>query len=489
MKGPQPLIFELSVPGRTAISLPEPAVPAPDLSQLFPEECLRVDPPALPEVSEVDVVRHFVNLSQLNHAVDTGFYPLGSCTMKYNPKVNEDAARRPGFGAIHPDQDESTVQGAMELLYTLEEYLCEICGMDNFTMQPAAGAHGEITGLFIINAYHESRNDKRTKVLVPDSAHGTNPASAAGAGMEIIQVKSDARGNVDIEDLKAKAGPDVAALMLTNPNTLGLFDERIGEIAEIVHGAGALLYYDGANANAIMGKSRPGDIGFDVIHLNLHKTFSTPHGGGGPGSGPVGVKKFLSPFLPAPVVKFNEATGKYFWDNDRPQSIGRVHSFNGNFGVMVKTWAYIRSMGPEGLRAASEYAVLNANYIMRKLQPYYDLPYDRACMHECVLSGARQKKSSDVKTLDIAKRLLDFGFHAPTVYFPLIVDEALMIEPTETESKETLDSFIDAMIRIAKEAEENPDVVREAPHDTPVGRLDETTAARKPILRYTVEED
>ena len=487
MRGPQPLIFELSSPGRTAISLPAPEVPTPDLASFLPKQALRHEPLGLPEVSEVDVARHFVNLSQLNHAVDTGFYPLGSCTMKYNPKVNEDAARMPGFALIHPDQDEATVQGAMELLHSMDNYLSELCGMSRFTFQPAAGAHGEITGLFIIRAYHGSRGEHRTRVLVPDSAHGTNPASAASAGMEIVVVKSDERGNVDVDDLRSKVGPETAALMLTNPNTLGLFEENVREIAALVHGCGALLYYDGANANAIMGKSRPGDMGFDVVHLNVHKTLSTPHGGGGPGAGPVGVKAFLEPFLPVPLVRLEEEAGMYVWDYDRPQSIGRVHSFNGNFGVVVKAWAYIRSMGPNGLRAASEHAVLAANYIMRKLQPYYDLPYDRDCKHECVLAGTRQKREHGVRTLDIAKRLLDFGFHAPTIYFPLIVDEAFMIEPTETESRETLDEFIDAMIRIAKEAETHPEVLHDAPHHTPVGRLDETQAARKPILRYTRE--
>jgi len=487
MKGPQALIFELSSPGRTAVSLPAPEVPTPSLSSLLPPHALRNDPPGLPEVSEVDVVRHFVNLSQLNHSVDNGFYPLGSCTMKYNPKVNEDAARIPGFARIHPDQDEATVQGAMELLYSMDRYLSELCGMSRFTLQPAAGAHGEITGLFMVRAYHESRGEHRTQVLVPDSAHGTNPASAAGVGMEIVVVKSDDRGNVDINDLRSKVGPNTAALMLTNPNTLGLFEENVREIAALVHGCGALLYYDGANANAIMGKSRPGDMGFDVVHLNVHKTLSTPHGGGGPGAGPVGVKSFLEPFLPMPLVRLDDATGMYVWDYDRPQSIGRVHSFNGNFGVVVKAWAYIRSMGPDGLRTASEHAVLAANYVMRRLQPYYDLPYDRPCKHECVLAGTRQKREHDVRTLDIAKRLLDFGFHAPTIYFPLIVDEAMMIEPTETESRETLDHFIDAMIKIAKEAEDHPEVLHDAPHHTPVGRLDETAAARKPILRYTKE--
>ncbi|MCR4424783.1 MAG: aminomethyl-transferring glycine dehydrogenase subunit GcvPB [Firmicutes bacterium] len=487
MKGPQPLIFELSAPGRAAVDLPQPDVPTSDLSTLFPAKSLRVDPPGLPEVSEVDVVRHFVNLSQLNHAVDTGFYPLGSCTMKYNPKVNEDAARLPGFTGLHPAQPESSVQGALELLYSLGRYLSEITGMDKFTLQPVAGAHGEITGLFIIRAYHLSRGEHRTKILVPDSAHGTNPASAAGAGMQVVQVKSDSSGNVDIDDLRAKISGEVAALMLTNPNTLGLFDEHLKEINEIVHGAGALLYYDGANANAILGKSRPGDMGFDVIHLNLHKTFSTPHGGGGPGSGPVGVKEFLEPFLPTPLVEFDEASGMYRWNYERPQSIGRVHSWNGNFAVMVRAWAYIRSMGPDGLRTASEHAVVNANYVMRKLMPLFDLPYDRPCKHECVLSGTKQKKAHGVRTLDMAKRLLDFGYHAPTVYFPLIVDEAMMIEPTETESRETLDAFIEVMTRIAHEAEECPDVLHDAPHTTPVGRLDETQAARRPVLRYSRE--
>lgn len=487
MKSLQPLIFELSVSGRTAVDLPAPEVPTPSFESFLPTSALRRKAPALPEVSEMDVVRHFVNLSQLNHSVDNGFYPLGSCTMKYNPKINEDASRLPGFSRIHPDQPADTVQGAMEILYELDRYLSELCGMSRFTFQPAAGAHGELTGLLMIKAYHESRGDRRKVVLVPDSAHGTNPASAAGVGMEILQVKSDDRGNVDIHDLKEKVGPEVAALMLTNPNTLGLFDEDTTEIADTVHACGALLYYDGANANAIMGKARPGDLGFDVVHLNTHKTLSTPHGGGGPGAGPVGVKAFLEPFLPAPLVTIHTETGMYVWDNDRPQSIGKVHSFHGNFGVLVRAWTYMRSLGPDGLRTASEHAVLNANYVMRKLAPYYDVAFDRVCMHECVLSGGRQKRENGVRTLDIAKRLLDFGFHAPTIYFPLIVDEAMMIEPTETESKETLDTFIDAMIKIAREAEENPEQVKSAPLSTPVGRLDETTAARKPILRYTPE--
>jgi len=489
MSRTQRLIFELSVPGRTAVTLPAPEVPTPSLEAMFPSSALRAKAPGLPEVSEVDVVRHFVNLSQLNHSVDNGFYPLGSCTMKYNPKVNEDAARLPGFARIHPDQPADTVQGALEIMYKLERYLCEIAGMSRFTLQPAAGAHGELTGLLLIKAYHDSRADfGRKVVLVPDSAHGTNPASAAGVGMTILEVKSDSRGNVDIEDLKDKIGPEVAAMMLTNPNTLGLFDEHVTEIAEIVHGCGALLYYDGANLNAIMGRTRPGDLGFDVVHLNVHKTFSTPHGGGGPGAGPVGVKPILEPFLPTPLVALDPETGMYVWDDDRPQSIGRVHSFHGNFGVLVKTFAYIRSMGPDGLRKASEHAVLNANYIMRRLKPYYDVAFDRTCMHECVLTAKKYKSEHGVATLDIAKRLLDFGFHAPTIYFPLIVPEALMIEPTETESRETLDGFINAMIQISEEAKAEPEKVKSAPHTTPVSRLDDTLAARKPVLRHTKSE-
>lgn len=484
MKRLMPLIFEMSRPGRVGVSLPASDVPELAVESMVPDSMIRKQAPGLPEVSEVDVVRHFVNLSNLNHSVDTGFYPLGSCTMKYNPKINEDAARLPGFARLHPDMPERGAQGALKVIHDLDLWLSEICGMDRFTLQPVAGAHGELTGLFIIRAYHFSRMDcKRDKILAPDSSHGTNPASAAAAGMTVIQVASDARGNVDIEDLKAKVGPDTAALMLTNPNTLGLFDEHICDITEIVHDAGGLVYYDGANANAIMGKSRPGDMGFDVVHLNLHKTFSTPHGGGGPGAGPVGVKKFLEPFLPKPLVELNGSM--YRWDFDRPDSIGHVHSFNGNFGVLLRTWAYIRTMGPDGLKAASELAVLNANYLMHELKGDFQLNFDRTCKHEFVLSGAKQKKESGVRTLDMAKRLLDYGYHAPTVYFPLIVEEAIMIEPTETESKETLDSFIEAMREIAKEAKENPENLHSAPHNTPVGRLDETLAARKPVLRWT----
>ncbi|WP_226642494.1 aminomethyl-transferring glycine dehydrogenase subunit GcvPB [Mesobacillus subterraneus] len=485
-KEDQPLIFELSTPGRVGYSLPEMDVPETDLSELLPEGFLREEEPELPEASELDIMRHYTALSKRNHGVDSGFYPLGSCTMKYNPKMNENVARFNGFAHLHPLQDESSVQGALELMYDLQEHLIEVTGMDEVTLQPAAGAHGEWTGLMMIRAYHEANGDQnRTKVIVPDSAHGTNPASATVAGFETITVKSDENGLVDLEDLKKVVGEDTAALMLTNPNTLGLFEENILEMAEIVHGAGGKLYYDGANLNAVMSKARPGDMGFDVVHLNLHKTFTGPHGGGGPGSGPVGVKADLIPFLPKPIV--TKQDGVYKFDYDRPQSIGRVKPFYGNFGINVRAYTYIRTMGPDGLKAVTEYAVLNANYMMRRLAEYYDLPFNRHCKHEFVLSGKRQKKLG-VRTLDIAKRLLDFGYHPPTIYFPLNVEEAIMIEPTETESKETLDAFIDAMIQIAKEAEENPEIVQEAPHSTVIGRLDETTAARKPVLRYQKAE-
>ncbi|MEK3807992.1 aminomethyl-transferring glycine dehydrogenase subunit GcvPB [Bacillus sp. FSL H8-0547] len=478
----QPLIFELTKPGRTGYSLPEMDIPERSADELIPADYLRTEEAELPEVSELDIMRHYTALSKRNHGVDSGFYPLGSCTMKYNPKINENVARMAGLAHIHPLQDESTVQGALELMYDLQEHLVEITGMDEVTLQPAAGAHGEWTGLMMIRAYHEANGDTgRTKVIVPDSAHGTNPASATVAGFETITVKSNEHGLVDLEDLKRVVGDDTAALMLTNPNTLGLFEENILDMAKIVHDAGGKLYYDGANLNAVLSKARPGDMGFDVVHLNLHKTFTGPHGGGGPGSGPVGVKADLIPYLPKPVLVKRD--DKYAFDYDRPQSIGRVKPFYGNFGINVRAYTYIRTMGPDGLKAVTEYAVLNANYMMRRLSEAYDLPFDRHCKHEFVLSGKRQKKLG-VRTLDIAKRLLDFGYHPPTIYFPLNVEECIMIEPTETESKETLDSFIDAMLQIAKEAEENPEMVQEAPHTTVVGRLDETTAARKPILRY-----
>jgi len=482
MKHPQPLIFERSVPGRVGYSLQECDVPDQDLEQLLPGDQLRAEAPALPQVSEGDVIRHYVRLSSLNHSVDNGFYPLGSCTMKYNPKINEAMSRLPGFARLHPLAPECCNQGAMELMYNLEQYLMEITGMAAVTLQPVAGAHGEFTGLKLIMAYHKAQGDnKRTTVLVPDSAHGTNPASAAMVGLKIVEVKSDCHGGVCLDDLKTKVDDSVAALMLTNPNTLGLFDTNIAEIAEVVHEAGGLLYYDGANANAIMGKVRPGDTGFDVVHLNLHKTFSTPHGGGGPGSGPVGVKEKLIPYLPVPrIVKEGE---KFSFDFDQAETIGKLHSFYGNFGVNVRAYTYIRMMGGEGLTRASEDAVLNANYIQAKLKGAYQLDFDRLCMHEFVLSGKRQK-ANGVSTLDIAKRLLDFGMHPPTVYFPLIIEEAMMIEPTETEGKETLDYFIDTMLQIAREAQETPEKVTQAPHTTPVTRLDEVAAARKPVLRW-----
>ncbi|SDY55581.1 glycine dehydrogenase subunit 2 [Evansella caseinilytica] len=481
----QPLIFEISKQGRIGYSLPELDVPETDVSDLLPDAFIRDEEPELPEVSELQIVRHYTALSRRNHGVDSGFYPLGSCTMKYNPKINEDVARYPGFAHLHPYQEEATIQGALELMFKLQQSLEEITGMDQVTLQPAAGAHGEWTGLMLIRAFHEANGDHhRTKVIVPDSAHGTNPASATVAGFEAVTVRSNEKGLVDLDHLREVVGGDTAALMLTNPNTLGLFEEQIVEMANIVHEAGGKLYYDGANSNAILGITRPGDMGFDVVHLNLHKTFTTPHGGGGPGSGPVGVKKDLIPYLPKPVVvKDGDA---YRFDYDIPESIGRVKPYYGNFGINVRAYTYIRTMGPAGLKKVSEYAVLNANYMFRRLAPYYDAPYMRHCKHEFVLSGKRQKKLG-VRTLDIAKRLLDFGYHPPTIYFPLNVEECLMIEPTETESKETLDEFIEAMIQIAKEAEENPEIVQEAPHQTVIDRLDETTAARKPILRYSKE--
>lgn len=485
MRKEKALIFELSKPGRVSYSLPELDVPEVSMDELVPKEFIREKAPEFPEVSELNLMRHYTELSNRNHGVDSGFYPLGSCTMKYNPKVNEDVARYEGFSWIHPYQSEDTVQGALELMYNLQEDLQEITGMDKVTLQPAAGAHGEWTGLMLIRAYHESRGDSnRTKVIVPDSAHGTNPASASVAGFDIITVQSNDQGNVDVEALREVVCNDTAALMLTNPNTLGLFEKDILEITKIVHEAGGLVYYDGANANAILGIARPGDMGFDVVHLNLHKTFSTPHGGGGPGSGPVGVKKILEPFLPKPIVVKKD--NKFSLDFDIPKSIGRVKPYYGNFGILVRALTYIRTMGPEGLKAISDNAVLNANYMLRKLQDYYHTPFTQHCKHEFVLSGSKQKKLG-VRTLDIAKRLLDFGYHPPTIYFPLIVEECLMIEPTESENKETLDEFINVLIQIAKEAEEEPEKVLEAPHTTVVGRLDEVTAARKPILRYSKE--
>ncbi|MGB3091635.1 MAG: aminomethyl-transferring glycine dehydrogenase subunit GcvPB [Candidatus Zixiibacteriota bacterium] len=481
------LIFELSSPGRRWYSLPTSDVPERKTKDLISGDFLRGEAPALPEVSEVDVARHFIRLSIMNHHVDKGFYPLGSCTMKYNPKINETLSRLTGFANLHPHQPENTLQGALKLMFELGEYLEEIAGMDQITLQPAAGAHGELTGLLMINAYHRKNNQQRSKIIIPDSSHGTNPASVITAGFSTLQVKSNPRGMVDLEELKKVMNEDVAALMLTNPNTLGLFESEILEISKVVHDAGALLYMDGANLNAMMGIAKPGEMGFDVVHFNLHKTFSTPHGGGGPGSGPVGVKANLAPFLPVPLVarRTNEqGEPEYCFDYDRPRSIGRMHGFFGNFGVMVKAYVYIRQNGPEGLREVSEDAIINANYLKENLNQYYHLPYDGVCQHEFVLSGVKQREKG-VKTLDIAKRLLDFGMHAPTVYFPLIVQEALMIEPTETESKESLDEFIQAMIQIAREVDENPELVKSAPQNTPVTRLDEVRAARELDVRWS----
>ncbi|MDQ0971638.1 glycine dehydrogenase subunit 2 [Neobacillus niacini] len=479
------LIFEISREGRVGSSLPESDVDHVNLNDKLPRHLIRDLPAELPEVSELQLVRHYTALSNKNHGIDNGFYPLGSCTMKYNPKINEDVARLEGFSRIHPYQPVETVQGALEVLYELQEELAVITGMDAVTLQPSAGAQGEWTGLMMVKAYHKQKGEVRKKVLVPDSAHGTNPASASVAGFETITIPSNEHGLVDLEELKKHVDENTAALMLTNPNTLGLFEKEIVEIAKVVHEAGGLLYYDGANANAILGKTTPGQMGFDIVHLNLHKTFTTPHGGGGPGAGPVGVKEKLIPFLPVPrVEKVNEV---YVLDYNQPLSIGRVKGYYGNFGILLRAYTYIRTMGPEGLRQVSESAVLHANYMRKKLEPYFDAPYSQICKHEFVLSGSRQKKLG-VRTLDMAKRLLDFGYHPPTIYFPLNVEECLMIEPTETESKETLDAFCDVMIQIAKEVEENPGVVLDAPHTTVIGRLDEVQAARQPILRYIKEK-
>ncbi len=475
------LIFELGSPGRIAYSLPEPDVPVEPARAAVPERYRRTAPPELPEVSELDVVRHYSRLSQLNYGVDTHFYPLGSCTMKYNPRINEEAARLPGFARLHPLAPESLCQGALALMHELGSMLAEIAGMDAVSLQPAAGAQGELAGVLMIRAWHESRGEKRTKVLVPDSAHGTNPASTAIAGYEVVEVKSDANGEVDLADLERHLGPDVAAFMITVPNTLGNFEPRIAEITELCHSRGAQVYMDGANLNAILGIARPGDLGFDVCHFNLHKTFTTPHGGGGPGAGPVGVRAHLEPFLPVPVVV--RRGNRYALDWKRPKSIGKLQAFWGNFGMLVRAYAYIRTMGADGLRNVSEHAVLNANYVMKRLEGAYDVAAPGPCMHECVVSARRQKRLG-VTAMDIAKRLLDLGFYAPSTYFPLIVEEALMIEPTETESKETLDAFCDAMLRIAREAEESPALVREAPVTTPVRRLDQALAARQPDLRW-----
>jgi len=474
------LLPDISQPGKTGCSLP-----ALDVSpaELPPKEFLRQEF-ELPEVSEVGLMRYFTALSKLNYGVDTGFYPLGSCTMKYNPKWHEDVARFPGFASIHPLQQEESVQGALQLMFELQEYLTEITGMHAASLVPLAGAHGEYTGLLLVKAYHRDRGDKtRKKILLTDSSHGTNPASAVMCGFEVGVVASDSEGNVDMKSLESAMNEEVAALTLTMPTTLGLFDPRILEISRLVHERGGLLGADGANLNAFLGRVKFGELGYDYVQLNLHKTFSTPHGGGGPGSGPVCAKKSLADFLPSPVV--TNSKGKYR-SVSPVKSVGRIANFYGNFGVMCKAYAYIRSLGAEGMKEVSEDAVLNANYLRVKLKPYYNLPYDRVCMHEVVFSGKRQK-ARGVHTLDIAKRLLDYGLHPPTVYFPLIVEEALMIEPTETESKQTLDSFIEAMKEIAADAERNPEILHGAPHNTPVRRLDDVRAARSPDLRWQMK--
>ena len=477
----EPTIYELSSPGRVGVRFPASDVP----NYTLPEELLRTDLP-FPELAEVDVIRHFTHLSSMNYSIDKGFYPLGSCTMKYNPKINEVAARLPGFAATHPLQPIETVQGNLVLMFKLQEYLKEISGFAAVSLQPSAGAQGEFTGVRIIKAYHQSRSDsKRTRIIIPDSAHGTNPATSSMTGFEVVPVPSDSRGNVDLSALREICDDTVAGLMLTNPNTLGLFDESVCEVVDIVHKAGGLVYGDGANLNALLGIARPADLGFDVMHFNLHKTFSTPHGGGGPGAGPVGVTARLVDFLPSPIVGIIEpATDEIpplYGFVTPSKSIGRVKSFYGQFGVLVRAFTYIRMHGPEGLRKVSEYAVLNANYLLSRLRGKYTLPYDRACMHEFVLEGL-WSDVPDIHALDIAKRLIDYDFHPPTNYFPLIVHEALMIEPTETESKQTLDAFAEALLKIAEEARTEPELLKNAPHNTPVGRLDEVKAAKELVL-------
>jgi glycine dehydrogenase subunit 2 len=477
----EPQLCDISVAGRQGITFPLPDVPV----SALPEGLVREDLP-MPELSELDVIRHYTRLSQLNYSIDTGYYPLGSCTMKYNPKVNEETARYPGFAFTHPFQPIETIQGNLALMYTLQEWLKKIGGFAGVTLQPAAGAHGELTGVLIIRAYHRSRNDtRRDKILIPDSAHGTNPATSAMSGLRIVELKSDSRGNVDLDALRSECDETLAGLMLTNPNTLGLFDEHVEEVVRLVHGVGGLVYGDGANLNALLGIIRPGDVGFDVMHFNLHKTFSTPHGGGGPGSGPVGVAAHLVEFLPAPLVGIVEQG-----DEEMPplygfltpaKSIGRMKSFHGHFGMLVRAYTYISMHGDGGLRAIAEHAVLNANYLLSLIKGTYHLPYDRTCMHEFVVEG-QWPDAPEVHALDISKRLMDYNFHPPTNYFPLIVHEALMVEPTESESKETLDAFADALIKIADEAHHDTSLLKDAPHNTPVGRLDEVKAAKELVL-------
>ena len=482
-------IFEKSSAGRKGIKLPEPDVEKKPLDSLINRKLLRKTPPDLPQVPENEVVRHFVNLSVKNHHIDRGFYPLGSCTMKYNPKINEKIAALSGFSFVHPFQIDHTVQGALEALYKTSEYLAEISGLSAVSLQPVAGAQGEFTGLLLVRKYHEKKGRQRKYVIIPDSAHGTNPASVIFAGYEVRQVKSAEDGTLSVESLRGVVDDDTAAVMLTNPNTLGLFEKEIEEISKIVHDAGALLYMDGANLNAQLGIVRPGDIGFDIVHFNLHKTFSTPHGGGGPGGGAVGVTAELEPFLPYPVVSRRDENGEdfYFLSYDRPDSIGKLHAFYGNFGVTVRALTYLLMNGGEGLREVSDRAIINANYLKEKLKEKFDLPYPQHCMHEFVLSGSRQKKRG-IKTMDMAKRMLDFGVHAPTCYFPLIVPEAMMIEPSETETREALDYFIEIMEKIDREVDENPDMLKSAPHDTPIRRLDERSAALKLDIVYRGED-
>jgi glycine dehydrogenase subunit 2 len=485
-------IFEKSVAGRRAAQLPTTDVPEAPLEELIPKKLLREQPAKLPEIAEPEIVRHYNRISRRNFDLDTGFYPLGSCTMKHNPRLNERVAALPGHARLHPAQDPKRAQGALELMWNLERALSEICGLPHVSLQPSAGSHGELAGLLLTRAYHADKGERRSKVLTPDTSHGTNPASVTMAGYEVVKVATDERGGVDIDDLRAKADDQVACLMLTNPNTLGLFDANIEEMARIVHDVGGTLYYDGANLNAIMGRSRPGDMGFDIVHVNLHKSFSQPHGGGGPGAGPIAVSDRIEPFLPVPrIVRSEGGNGSgpsYDFAVDLPKSIGRLRGFAGNFGVFVRSYAYILSLGADGLAEASDTAVLNANYLMKRMSEgragkYLPVAFERTCMHEFVLSGAPADKQLGIKTLDIAKRLLDFGMHPPTVYFPLLVDEALMIEPTETETRETLDAFADAIEQILAEAEDDPEIARNAPYTTPVRRLDEVKAARKPVVR------
>lgn len=479
----EPLIFELGSPERRAVRIPEADVPKTEIPQHLKRSEL-----AWPEVSEIDVVRHFTRVSSKNHAIDVNIYPLGSCTMKYNSKINERVARLDGFANIHPMAPEQTVQGALELMYELQQILAEISGFDAVTLQPAAGALGELTGCLVIRAWHEEHGEpNRKRMLIPDSAHGTNPATARMAGFDVVTVPSDSRGNVDVDALRELMGPDIAGIMITNPNTLGLWDEHIKTVIDLVHEAGGLVYNDGANFNAILGIASPGDLDIDVMHFNLHKTFSTPHGGGGPGSGPVGVVEKLAAYLPGPIVeRIDEEDGpRYTWAQPK-LSVGKLHAFNGNFGMHVRAYNYIRMHGADGLRQVSEDAVLNANYLRSRLHEAYRVPFDRTCMHEFVASGSIQKKNG-VRTVDIAKRLLDFGIHPPTTYFPLIVSEALMIEPTETESRESLDYFVDAMLQIAREAKDDPGKVTSAPHTTEYKRLDEVGANRNPNLRWQPE--